>query len=259
MGTGATRPRRRCRLAPCSRTRRCRAHQRPSGSSMAEPWASSRASAVRARAGVTGAPRGAPDGRGASAVSSATVTGPANCRWPPTQAAAASSSVESDVAPAWRSVATQHPSTSAARPSASRATNQRDHSATGRAITRESSRSCSSSALRSSGRTWSSTMATASGSSASSWSVGTGSPLGPSAPRPRCSERARVRRSSSGAPSRKVKGRPVRIPWANTDGSDDSTRWSSTWPDSTCDHRSTRPSTDRPSCRQSSTVWRART
>ena len=43
------------------------------------------------------------------------------------------------------------------------------------------------------------------------------------------------------------------------EGSDDSTVWTSTAPDSTPDHRATRPSTESPSWRQSSTVWRANT
>ena len=51
-----------------------------------------------------------------------------------------------------------------------------------------------------------------------------GSPPGPRGPRPRGTGTARVRRSSSGAPSRKVKGRPVRMPWASGEGSADSTQ-----------------------------------
>ena len=43
------------------------------------------------------------------------------------------------------------------------------------------------------------------------------------------------------------------------DGSDDSTVCTAMAPDSTFDHSSTRPSTERPSCRQSWTVWRAST
>ena len=68
-----------------------------------------------------------------------------------------------------------------------------------------------------------------------------------------------MRRSSSGAPSRKVNGRPLRIPWDSGEGSDDSTVCTAMAPDSTFDHRSTRPSTERPSCRQSWTVWRTST
>ena len=59
---------------------------------MADPRASRRAKAVRARASLSGAPLGAPEGSGASPTRSATVTGPASRRWPATQAAAASSS-----------------------------------------------------------------------------------------------------------------------------------------------------------------------
>ena len=47
--------------------------------------------------------------------------------------------------------------------------------------------------------------------------------------------------------------------WDNGEGSLDSTVWTSMAPDSTLDHRSTRPSTESPSCRQSCTVWRAST
>ena len=43
------------------------------------------------------------------------------------------------------------------------------------------------------------------------------------------------------------------------EGSDDSTVCTSIAPDSICDHTSTRPSTESPSCRQSWTVWRAST
>ncbi len=88
---GSTCLRRRPRLAAWRRTSRWRAHQRPSGSSMAEPAASSRASPVRARATVTGAPRSAPVGSGSSATSCSTVTGPDTSRWPPTHSASASS------------------------------------------------------------------------------------------------------------------------------------------------------------------------
>ena len=68
------------RLAACSRTSRWRAHQRPSGSCMAQPCPSSRASAVRARGEEIGAPARGPPARGSSATSSSTVTGPATSR-----------------------------------------------------------------------------------------------------------------------------------------------------------------------------------
>ncbi len=89
--------------------------------------------------------------------------------------------------------------------------------------------------------------------------VRAGSPSGPSTPSPRGTATARVRRSSSGAPSRKVKGLPVRIPWARGEGSADSTKCTDTRPASTSARRATRPSASSGSVRQSSTVWRTST
>ena len=95
MGTGSTRPRRRWRLAPCRRTRRSRAHQRPSGRLQGRPRVlRARASAVQPGRRHRRAHR-RPAGSGVvGAGASATVIRPASWRWPLTQAAAASSSGE---------------------------------------------------------------------------------------------------------------------------------------------------------------------
>ncbi len=133
---GSTCRRRRPRLAACSRTSRWRAHQRPSGSSMAEPAASRRARPVRARATVTGAPR--TRARRAAArrpPARSTVTGPATSRWPPTHSASGvvarpsgrSASRSTPSAMARRSVAAQCPPTRPARPSARSSSNQGCH------------------------------------------------------------------------------------------------------------------------------------
>ena len=110
----------------------------------------------------------------------------------------------------------------AAAPASS--SNQPCHSASGRIAVSVISRSCSSSASRGSGRTWLATRSMASGSSRPSSRASTG--------RPRRSGTARLRRSSSGASSRKVNGRPFRISCASTDGSVVSRTTTVTRPDS---------------------------
>ena len=77
--------------------------------------------------------------------------------------------------------------------------------------------------------------------------------------RPRRSGIARLRRSSSGASSRKVNGRPFRISCASTDGSVVSRTTTVTRPDSIAPTSSARPSMSMASRRQSSSVWRTRT
>ena len=153
MLAGSTPRRRRPRLAACSRTSRWRAHQRPSGSSMAEPSASRRARPVRARATSPVRPGPSRRAAGASATSSSTETGPASSRWPRTHSATASSSSAGSVrrpglGQARRSVGAQAPATMrpGRRPRA--ASNQWRQAGTGRHRTKDSRRSWSSSGSR---------------------------------------------------------------------------------------------------------------
>ena len=174
-------------------------------------------------------------GSGSPATSCATVTGPATSRCPPTHSASASSSAtigsrveRSSVSAAGRrSVAAQLPPTRATRPSASSCSNQPCQAGTGRHHTSDRSRSCSSSARGASGAPDRALRRRRPRRGARAPTPG---PAGRRAvpraerPRPRGTATARVRRSSSGAPSRKVNGLPVRIPWASGEGSDDSTK-----------------------------------
>ena len=124
--------------------------------------------------------------------------------------------------------------TSSRSPAPIRARRHHDH---------ESSVSCSSSASLGAGAASSRTLAIASGSRRPRSRAVSGSP--------RRSTTARVRRSSSGASSRKVNGRPFRISCASGEGSVTSRRWRLTPPASTEVSRPARASTSIASCKQS--------
>ena len=74
--------------------------------------------------------------------------------------------------------------------------------------------------------------------------------------RPRRRDTALVRRSMASPSSRNAYGLTVRISWASSDGSVESTKWKRTSPASTCSHRATSPSQSSASVRQSCTAWR---
>ena len=157
------------------------------------------------------------------------VRGSAGRLWSGTKAAPPASSAASSR----RSVATQRSpaagiSTDIARPEPASETSQSRHSGRGGASTSEQRRSCSSSALRSSGRACSVTLATTSGSSAARSRASRG--------RPRRVVTARVRRSSRGASSRNVYGRPFKISSASTEGITVSTQCAWISPDRTLEH-----------------------
>ena len=211
------------RMAEWMRARRCLAQNRsaglcpaPAGSAMrqasTEPSPTNRASAERISPSVP-----VP----IEADSSSGVTGPRISRWPRAAATRASSLAQagggaavsslwsgSNRAPSPKALAVSRCSTAThrvpeagssrrmARPAEMSASIHFVHSGLGGASTSEHKRSCSSSALRSSGRACSMTPATVAGSSAARSRASSG--------RPRRVATARVRRSSSGASSRKV-------------------------------------------------------
>ncbi len=223
--TASTERRELSRIAAWIRASRCLAQNRSEATAVGnwpsvatrhpstEPSASRRATAERSSPTVP-----VP----IEADSSSRVTGPSTSRWPRAAATNASSREQgtacagplsslwsgskrapptSSVASSRHSVATHRApaagsSTVMARPECVSTSIQSPHSGRDGASTSEQSRSCSSSALRSSGLACSTILATTPGSSAARSWASSGSP--------RRVVTARVRRSSSGASSRKV-------------------------------------------------------
>ena len=248
---GSTRWRRRLRLAACRRTSRWRAHQRPSGSSMAEPAASSRARPVRARprSPVRRGPNRLGAGPSATSCSDRHRAGdlemPADAlgqRRRRRRPSGRSTNRRSPRPMARRSVATHAPPTRPARPSVRSCSNhccqaghrpaQHQRAEGGRAAHRDRAAGAGP------GRAPRPPRRARAGRARM---PPPGARWRPTGPRPGRRGTARVRRSSSGAPSRKVKGRPVRMPWASGEGSADSTRWTPTRPASSVGEQPDQP------------------
>ena len=271
MLTGSTRRRRRLRLAAWSRTSRWRAHQRPSGSSMAEPAACSRARPVRARATVTGAPADRPGGKrpighqlldrhrsghlevAADALGQRLVVGDHGVgqrvgRWPrPWPGARWGPSAPATSRPARRLPARSNQGRQAGHRPAQDQRQEEVVQLVG--VTRAGAGPGRAPRRRPPGRAGRAPPAATGSPGAARRCRGRGRGTGT----------ARVRRSSSGAPSRKVKG--ARSGCRGRAATARPTRRSARRPGRTRapSSRATRPSASSGSVRQSSTVWRTST